>query len=216
MSNAILWFRRDLRLEDNPALDAALRAHDRVQCLYIDAPNEEAPWAPGEARRWRLHHSLAALDAALRTRGAALNLARGPTAATLDALLQSTQAQGVYWNRLYEPAAIARDAAIMAQLRVRGVEAHSFNAALLVEPWEIATGQGKPYRVFTPFWRNARIATQLRPPIPAPRSVPGLPRSAGLALGDLELLPRIDWAGGFRAAWRPGETGAQERLQAFG
>ncbi|HSN01032.1 MAG TPA: deoxyribodipyrimidine photo-lyase, partial [Rudaea sp.] len=66
MSTAIVWFRRDLRLEDNPALDAALRAHDRVACVYIHAPTEEAPWAPGAASRWWLHHSLSALDGQLR------------------------------------------------------------------------------------------------------------------------------------------------------
>lgn len=79
MSSAIVWLRRDLRLADNPALQAAMVAHERVLPLYIHAPDEEAPWAPGGASRWWLHHSLAALDAELRARGAALHIARGPS-----------------------------------------------------------------------------------------------------------------------------------------
>ena len=52
MSTAVVWLRRDLRVADNPALQADVRAHDRVVCAYVHAPQEEAPWAPGAASRW--------------------------------------------------------------------------------------------------------------------------------------------------------------------
>ena len=86
MSRAIVWFRRDLRLADNPALAAALNAHATVLPVYVHAPDEEAPWQPGAASRWWLHHSLTSLDADLRARGAALHVRRGETLAALRAL----------------------------------------------------------------------------------------------------------------------------------
>ena len=77
MNCAILWFRRDLRLTDNPALRAALANCERLIPLYIHAPEEADPWSPGGASRWWLHHSIAALDAELRERGSGLVIAKG-------------------------------------------------------------------------------------------------------------------------------------------
>jgi len=215
MSTAIVWFRRDLRLSDNTALAAAIKAHDAIIPLYIHAPDEEAPWAPGAASLWWLHQSLAALDAGLRKRGALLHLAKGPSLATLERLLKSTRADAVYWNRLYEPAVIARDARIKQALRDAGADARSFNAALLVEPWEIATGEDKPYKVFTPFWRKARASLEVRPTAPAQRKIAMAHVDGGLALDALGLLPSIDWAGGLRETWVPGEAGAAKLLHGF-
>src|SRR6478735_2020268 len=112
MSTAIVWFRRDLRLADHPALTEALRAHDAVLPVYVHAPEEEAPWPPGSASRWWLHHSLAALDADLARRGACLHRVAGPSLDALRRLVAATGADAVYWNRLYDPATTARDATV--------------------------------------------------------------------------------------------------------
>ena len=215
MSVAIVWFRRDLRLADNPALSAALAAHEHVLPVYVHAPDEEAPWAPGGAARWWLHHSLAALDSDLRRRGSMLHIARGPSLRALDGLIAQTGAAAVYWNRLYEPAAIARDRALKDALRARGIEAHSSNAALLFEPWQLQTGQGDPYRVFTPFWRKARVRLPPQAPLAAPERIASPASAAGLPLPALGLLPRIAWDAGLAATWTPGAAGAQDQLQLF-
>lgn len=215
MSTGIVWFRRDLRLDDNPALSAATKTHDRVVCAYIHAPAEEAPWAPGAASNWWLHHSLQALDVALRRRGGALHLRRGPTTPALDALLRQIGAEAVYWNRLYEPAVIRRDEAVERHLRGRGVAARSFNAHLLFEPWQVETGSGGPYRVFTPFWRNLRARLAPQPPAAAPRRIAAPIVHGGVELSTLELLPKIAWDAGFHDHWRPGEAGARVRLRKF-
>ncbi|MDE2257723.1 MAG: deoxyribodipyrimidine photo-lyase [Xanthomonadaceae bacterium] len=215
MSTAIVCFRRDLRLEDNPALDAALRAHERIACVYIHAPEEQAPWAPGAASRWWLHHSLVALDGQLRRRGGALTLLRGPTLAALKCAIDACGAQAVYWNRLYEPAILARDAAIKRELRDRGLDVRSFNANLLCEPCQAQTGQGGPYKVFTPFWRNVRAQLVPSPPIPAPARIDAARLETGVALESLRLLPRLPWDAGFHDVWQPGEAGAQSRLRRF-
>jgi deoxyribodipyrimidine photo-lyase len=216
-STAIVWFRRDLRLADNPALAAACERADRVVALYIHAPDEEGDWQPGAASRWWLHHSLERLAESLRARGAALQVRRGPALQALLAVARETGATQVFWNRLYEPAITARDARVAAGLDESGVLAESFNAALLVEPWETRTAQGAPYRVFTPFWRSCSAAVSSQPsPRPAPARIAGASvTSPGLALGELELLPRVRWDTGLAAAWTPGEQGALDRLEAF-
>lgn len=170
MSYAIVWFRRDLRLQDNPALRAALDAGHAPIPLYIDAPHEEGEWAPGAASRsWR-HRSLAALDAALRALGSGLVIRAGDSAQVLDEMIEQTGAVAVYWNRKYEPATQPRDAQIKRSLRERGIEVQSCNAALLMEPWQLSTQQGGPYKVFTPYWRNALTQLQLPAAVAAPRS----------------------------------------------
>ena len=215
MSAAIVWFRRDLRLQDNPALAAALQAHDRVACVYIHAPEEEAPWSLGAASRWWLHHSLAALDRDLRKRGSVLLIWHGAAVRVLDDLIRQGDVAAVYWNRLYEPALTARDTRIKLALRERGIVAESFNAALLFEPWQIQTQQETPYKVFTPFWRSAQARLQPRPPIAAPKRIPGLTLPGSIELDELELLPKIRWDSEFAAHWKPGEQGAGTALGAF-
>ncbi|HEX7373953.1 MAG TPA: deoxyribodipyrimidine photo-lyase, partial [Steroidobacteraceae bacterium] len=216
-TTAIAWFRRDLRLADNPALAAACERAERVIALYVHSPDEEGAWRPGAASNWWLHHSLRRLDESLRAKGGALVIRRGPAAPSLLALARETNATAVYWNRLYEPAIVARDTALKAELRAAGLVCESFNAALLFEPWEMRTGQGGPYRVFTPFWKACRLQLDVLPPpqrAPARIVAPDRP-PASATLDELQLLPRIAWDSGLRAAWTPGEAGALQRLEAF-
>ncbi len=215
MSTAILWLRRDLRLADHPALSAACARHERVLPVYIHAPQEDGAWAPGAASRWWLHHSLASLDAAWRRLGGELHLRRGESLAMLLDVLERSGATAVYWSRLYEPATLERDRLAKAALRERGIEAHSFPGATWCEPWQLATKQGDPYRVFTPFWRNLRTQLEASVPLPAPSTLRTARLTGGLTLKALALLPRIDWDAGLREAWRPGEAGAHEQLEVF-
>lgn len=213
---ALVWFRQDLRLEDNPALTAAAARRAPVIPVYVWSPEEEGAWPAGGASRWWLHHSLTHLAAALVERGLRLVVRRGPAEASLKALLRDTGADAVYWNRRYEPASIARDTRIKESLRAMGAEARSFNAGLLVEPWTVATRGGGPFRVFTPFYKAAAtgyVCAALEA-VPARLDAPAAwPES--IAVSDLGLLPTVDWAGGLRATWTPGEAGAQAQLGSF-
>ncbi len=216
MSCAIVWFRRDLRLADNPALQAALDSGHEPIPVYIHAPAEESPWSPGAASQAWLHHSLQALDADLRRLGSRLLIRAGATLAELEKLCAEADAEAVYWNRLYEPATIARDTKVKQALRARGLHVQTGNAALLVEPWAVATLEGQPYRVFTPFWRNASQRLAGQPVLPAPSTLPPVPaRLHSDGVHSLALLPLFDWDGGFWERWQPGEAGAQEMLDAF-
>lgn len=216
MSATLVWFRQDLRLQDNPALIAARQRGGAVVPVYIWDEESEGTWAPGAASRWWLHHSLQSLEASLRERGSRLLVRRGPSEAVLTALLAQTGATAVYWNRRYEPAVIARDKTIKAELSRAGVEVKSFNSALLFEPHAVQNKSGQPFQVFTPFWKHCQTLP-LEPPGKLPAGpLPALAKwPAGGALDELALLPSIPWAGGLAAAWEPGEPAAMKRLKGF-
>lgn len=212
---ALLWLRLDLRLDDNPALMAAIAHGGPIVPVFIWAPEEEGTWALASASRWWLHQSLKSLDASLRTIGSRLIVRCGPTQSALDTLLKETGATAVFWNRRYEPALIERDAKIKAALKQRGLLVESHNSALLFEPWTMQTRQGNPYQVYTPYWK-ACSATTPEVPVDAPKKL-RVPTSwpTSLPLEALKLEPTIDWTGGIRSHWTPGEQGATARLKRF-
>lgn len=163
-----------------------------------------------------MHHSLAGLNSRLGEIGSRLILRHGPTLPSLRDLLRETGATALFWNRRYEPAITARDQQIKQTLRSEGVSVESFNGALLHEPWTIANQSGKPFQVFTPFWRHCLKLSDPSRPLARPRQIPApgqWPESLPLAALDLE--PRIAWASAFPQEWEPGEAGAGKHLQRF-
>ncbi|OGI40961.1 MAG: deoxyribodipyrimidine photolyase [Candidatus Muproteobacteria bacterium RBG_16_62_13] len=217
MTVSIVWFRRDLRLEDNDVLAHALIMTRTVIPVYIHAPGEDGPWAMGAAQRWWLHHSLAALDAALRKHRSRLVIRRARSSlAGLRALVKETGAELVCWHRLYEPAEVAREDVIEAAMVRAGVTVQTFPGHLLLEPDAIETGSGGPYKVFTPYARAAQAKLVLPNLRAEPHHMRTVPRSiASLPLASLNLLPTRDWASQLAKRWQPGEAGAHRQLRAL-
>jgi len=216
VKKAIWWLRRDLRLHDNPALRAAVDRAGEVIPVFIWAPDEDEEWGPGGAQHWWLHQSLKALDQSLRRLDSRLVLRQGGSLTELRSLLRETRATGVFWNRLYEPAAIKRDTEIREALRADGHQAESFNAGLLYEPWTQATLKGDPYRVFTPFWKSCLKGPEPAAPEAAPQAMPTVSSwPDGIELDALDLMPRRDWYRGLGEAWTPGEAAGLARLEQF-
>ena len=168
----ILWFGLDLRLSDNPALAAAVARNQPIVPLFILDDEDAGDWAPGGASRWWLHGSLAAIGDDLARRGSQLVLRRGKAEAVLDGLLRETGATALYWNRRYEPWAKARNERLKKRVAARGIDARSFNAGLIHEPWSLQTQKGEPYRVFTPFWKAQRGAGVKETALPTPPRLP--------------------------------------------
>ena len=214
---ALVWFRRDLRLTDNPALQHALAQAERIVPVYVHAPDEETPWQPGAASRWWLHHSLAALDQSLRQRGSQLTVCRGDSATSLLTLAAQTRATLVCGNALYEPSALKRDATVRRALQDRDIELALHHGGVLVPPEQVKTATGTPYRVFTPFLRALQKTIGVPgAPRKAPAGIPGpkvTPQSVPLT--DLQLLPGIAWDTTIAATWHPGEAAALERVRRF-
>jgi deoxyribodipyrimidine photo-lyase len=213
---ALVWFSLDLRLADNHALIRAIAERRKVLPVFIWAPEEEGSWPPGAASRWWLHQSLEQLQAALKDRGSRLIIRRGPAAEALLALAAETGAGAAFWNGRYEPAVIARDQDVLRKLRQRGIAAEICPGNLLFEPGVILNNNAKPFQVFTAFWRACQAMPDPPGPGRAPERIPAPAHwPASLAVSDLRLEPEIDWAGGMRQAWRPGEAGAARHFEAF-
>ncbi|MHC1763578.1 MAG: deoxyribodipyrimidine photo-lyase [Verrucomicrobiia bacterium] len=204
---AIVWFRLDLRLADNPALHAAVQRGGPVIPAFVWSPEEEAPWEPGTASRWWCCQSLRALDADLRAIGSRLVLRPGPSLQALQTLVRETGASALFWNRRYEPAVIKRDSEIDSALRAAGLETACFDNALLHRPDDLSNSSGRPFQVFGAFWRACLSLPPPKEPLPRPRSLPACKAPSSLTLDSLEVEAR--------PGWHPGESGAHSRLEQF-
>jgi deoxyribodipyrimidine photo-lyase len=214
-SPIIVWFRLDLRLADHAGLSEAVKTGAPVLPVYI--LDDEAPGRlrAGGATRWWLHGSLDELNRDLARLGGKLCLRRGAAPKVLADLLDDTGAKAIHATRGYEPWEAELEQSVKRACQERHAEFRLFRGRLLFEPSGIATGNGKPFRVFTPFWKACLAAPPPRAPLPAPKLV----RFATVesdSLESLDLLPtKPDWAGGLRATWQPGELAARERLDHF-
>ncbi|MBN9478800.1 MAG: deoxyribodipyrimidine photo-lyase [Bordetella sp.] len=209
----IVWFRRDLRLADNPALAAAVATGRPILPVYVLDEGGEGR-RPGGASLWWLDKSLRALDAALRRRGGRLILRRGDSEAELRRLIDQTGADQLFMNRRFEPEAFSQDADIAHALKGEGVACHAFNGGLLARPGDVLTGAGKPYRVFTPFLKALLQTASEKPATPAPAALLTPEGPAGDDIDGWGLHPSApDWSQGFD--WAPGEAGADAALSAF-
>ena len=210
----ILWMRRDLRLADNAALQAAVASGRPVVPLVI-LEGEPPVRAPGAAARWWLDKSLKVIAEALEARGSRLILRRGEAQPTLESVIDAARAAVVVWNRTYDPLLDARDDQIGAALRAMNVEVRVCEGKLLLDPETVRTKTGGPYGVFTPFWRTARQQVRSDPPEGAPKSIRApshWPQSETLDAWKLHPV-KSDWAEDFD--WTPGEAGAHALLKSF-
>jgi deoxyribodipyrimidine photo-lyase len=206
---AVLWLRQDLRLEDNPALEAASK--HPLLALYIW--DEEDPGTPGGAARWWLGRSLSSLKSSFEEHGVQLVFKRGRPLEIIKELIDETKACAIYWNRCYEPHAVKRDREIKRRLRDMGIICESFKASLLAEPWELQTKSEKPYQVFTPFWKAFQSLTFPKP-LPTPNMCGYKPVVSKNDIQTWGLDPTL-WGSGFQDTWRPGEAGAWEKMNGF-
>jgi len=215
---ALVWFRNDLRISDNPALSAAINLGCPVAGLYVLETESDGARALGAAAAWKLHGALDALSNALDTINVPLILMRGSSKDILPKVVDSLGAGACFWNRRYEPAAIATDKGVMALLKNSGVEVMSWNGSLIAEPWQVKTKTGGWYKVFTPFYKAARASAEQLQPIDTPVVAPKWQSAVtvGDTLENWGLIPtKPDWAGGLRANWSHGDEAAQNRLSLF-
>ncbi len=213
----IVWFRKDLRLADNPALTYAVSLGRPIIPVFIWAPEEFGQWAPAAASRWWLYESLSAFIAQFEALSGRLVLKTGGSSQKiLDELIRESGATLVLWNRRYEASLRAVDAGIKKSLRSDGIDVESFNGSLLNEPHTVATGAGKPYKVYTPYWNKVKEREEIKPfklDVSAMKFPAHFPETD--TLDSLDLLPKVQWYRGFYSSWQPGEEGAKKRLAAF-
>jgi deoxyribodipyrimidine photo-lyase len=212
----VVWFRRDLRLADHPALTEAAARGPVVPVFVLD------PRLLGRSARrdaW-IMATLGALDGDARERGGRLIVRRGEPAAELVRVARETAATAIWWNRDVTPYARARDASVTAACQAAGIEVHVCGDAVLSEPEDVIPARGGFYTVFTPFHR-AWLTRARVPPAPArvtsPASLtsPAGPKSRA-ALASLATLDTVPLPGASRAELPPaGESAARAALDTF-
>ena len=211
---SICWFRQDLRIQDNPALSAAIQ-QGKVLAIYILDDDNAAEAAMGAASRWWLHHSLQSLNQSLQGK---LNIYKGDAKTIIAELTQRFAVQEMHWNRCYEPWRIHRDTAIKKQLSTDGFIAKSHSGALLHEPWAVHKKDGTHYQVFTPYYKTLNTLAEPNSPLEIHSTTlySALLRDQNsLSIDQLELLPTVKWDTGIAEVWQPGEAQALMRLQQF-
>ena len=149
----LMWFRRDLRVDDNAALWRALRTCREVVCVFVfdKAILDSLPRA--DRRVEFIRESLVELDADLRTLGGGLIVRLALAEEEIPELAHALDVQAVFANRDYEPAAIERDAKVFGALANAGITFHTAKDQVVFEQAEVLTKVGQPYTVFTPYKR---------------------------------------------------------------
>ena len=214
--STVVWLRRDLRLSDNPALDAAVARGGPVVLAWVHAPEEEGESAPGAAARVFLHGALRAVSESAAARRGRLVLRRGPSVGALADLARETGADAVFANRVRDPGFVSRDERVVAALKGKGIDARLFEDGVLFPPETLASSSGNPFRVFTPFWKRCLAQPPPASPLAAPRAISSPSRPPrSLPLAELGFLPSVPWDAGIRDAWPAGEGPAAERLSRF-
>lgn len=218
----LLWFRRDLRLQDNPAVTAALTAGCPILPVYIhDDAMETRPL--GAASRWWLDKSLHVLHEELAAFESRLTIATGSAFVVLVDLCKTYNIKEIYASRTFDPIGDAMDEELSEALGDAGVNLRVFHNHLLVPPGETRTQGGDPFKVFTPYFNSlsksgkfdiASMPANPQRPWPAPQTWP-----ASLSIADLDLYPHPtrsgkDWSAGF-THFTPGERGARKALRHF-
>jgi deoxyribodipyrimidine photo-lyase len=186
--SALVWLRRDLRLEDHAALSRALHEAEQVTPVFLFDTAILNPLPRADRRVEFIWETVAALKAELNAQGSDLLVLHGRAETEIPRLAQALGVQAVYCSRDYEPAAIARDAAVERRLAERGVPLHDVKDQVVFERDEITTAAGGAYHVFTPYkgaWLKA-----LTPDHTAPRPVG--PRRAGFARRKPEPMPSLE------------------------
>lgn len=205
----IVWFRQDLRLHDQPALLTAAEAGPVIP-VYILDDKTPGDWRMGGAQRWWLHHSLTSLAKDLKGLGSRLVLRRGSAVDVLEALIEETGAETIHAIRHYEPWWRKAEGSLGDRLCL-----HDGNH--LARPELVTTGSGKPFRIYSAFWKGLQGHVPPEHPCDPPKTLSGptkWPKSE--TLNDWDLLPtKPDWSTGFDADWVPGEAAARERMADF-
>jgi deoxyribodipyrimidine photo-lyase len=218
LKRAVVLFRQDLRITDNPALYHAHKdGFQEIIPLYILDENKENHWPIRGAQKWWLHHSLNSLCSSVEKNNGKLILKRGKTQDMLLKFFEETKANALYMNHCHEPFVKKTDEIIKSILKENNIHVKMFESTLLFDPKSIKTKSGNYFNVFTPFFNECISNWEAR------KTTPDLKEHKYTSLDlnsdkleDWGLLPtKPNWAKGFENLWEPGEEGAQKKLKEF-
>lgn len=192
MKVSVFWFRRDLRLEDNTGLNAALASGFPVLPLFIFDKEILSDLPEADARVTFIHDQLLQLNDTLKTKGGSLEVYNGEVEQVWKSILKNHDVQAVYTNRDYEPYALDRDSRVQTVLESAGIAFNTFKDHVIFEKNEVAKADGNPYAVYTPYKRS--WLQTLETHVTTPKSI-----DAGTFVGKTEKFPSLDEIGFVRS-----------------
>ena len=208
----IYWFRRDLRLLDNPALSEAANAGRILPIFIFD--ELQADYTQGSASRWWLNQSLNSLNKQLNNR---LLIFNGDPKEIIPKLAKASDSKTVYWNRCYEPWQIELDSKLEHVLMSDNIDVITRNGSLLWEPWTTLKKDGSPYKVFTPYFKKRCLSMpEPRKPIPKPSNLifADVPNKTSIK-GKFITAKEYNWGKKIKKYWHIGEKAASNKLDNF-
>lgn len=212
-SIAIHWFRRDLRLTDNTALQAASAASQHlVPCYILSSWKRNHGWT-GPARQQFLCGCIQSLSKNLEASESRLILREGRAEDEIERLIKETGAQAVYFNRDYDPFGREAEKRVRERCRSFGVDCFDFQDSVMHEPANVLTGEGMPYRVFTPYSKNWLARPQRQPE--GKTKLPPLPTNVKIESLPLPTLAHWSLPACTADIPTPGEKAARERMRQF-
>ena len=212
---AILWIRKDFRLQDNLSLTEGA-SFDELVPVYIWDESDSNPWRPGEASKWWLHQTLKRFQARLVELGSDLIVLKGTPEEQLSKIAKKIEANALLWNRSYDPSESSKVKTVKERCELF-LDVKPYEGNLLCSPEELLKKDGSPYLIYTPFWKNF-LSKYVVKKVPQVNKLPPLPQSArgmGCQVEDLNLLPSFPWHEEFHRYWRTGEEEALKKVRNF-
>ena len=211
-STGIFWIREDFRIENNPALSFATQNHDNVIALYIYNNNDFDD--KREAQKWWVFKSLETLKKELSDYRINLEIVKGDELEIFSKFNKKDKLS-VYWNKIYEPDVIARGKKIRDLFIKNEINYKYFKGNILNEFQEITKNDGTPFKVFTPFWRNAE-QVYLNKPLSKNYIVKKKTKKISFFKKCIEpndILPKKDWYKKFDKYWKVSENDSKKILK---
>ncbi len=213
-SPSIVWFRKDLRLEDNPAFFNAVKKGPVVP-VFLWSPNEE-DYSTGSASKVWLYYSLLSLKKQLKSYGLNLIIRKGDSLKNLLEITALISAKVVYSNKRYEPSSIKKDQEIASKLKDIGLEYKTFNGNLIIDPEVVLNKSNLPFKVFSPFWKKCLSVAEPSKPLPIPNKIISIEKKIkSLEIRDLNLREKDQWALKINNYWDFNYGFAQKKFNSF-
>ncbi len=218
-NTAIVCFRNDFRLRDNPALSVAVDRGFYVIPVFIYDTEAIGYCKLGGASKWWLDQSIRDINKQFEALGARLILRHGPTLSVLRDIVVSVSASAVFWNRRYTLSERSVDQSCKKMLNGMGIEVESFRGSLLVEPWTTENKEGNPFKVYTPFWKSIKDRAIPEPVDLKKKEIQFPPflnsvKSESIDVFDL-VTPGIKWQDSFHEFWEVSESKAHTIIGEF-
>ncbi len=210
----IHWFRQDLRLINNPSIEALSKQVDKIIPIFIFDPKQRM----GSVSKCWLEKSLESLSDAIAKRNGKLNIFVGNPFDVIRSLILENNINSFHWNRLYDPYSIKRDKKIKSELILNDINCETFNGFLLNEPWNIKNKSGTFFKVFTPYWRFCDEITKNKNFNKQIHKLNFLNTilNNSKKIKHLNLTnKKMNWINKIHNNWLPGESNAQVQLRDF-